>query len=162
MCPECGRTHGACPGHPERSSYSLLERIAQAAQEGAAAAEWNGELLATLLDEVRALSLLVQAPSRSAPGAAAAELPDRGSYAYQRAAESGPPYGQLTRAEQRAGDQVGDRACQPDHYQARLGRLSDQELDREVSRGRQAEREQRHRQQMREAGVQQKPAKSST
>ena len=101
---------------------------------------------------MRALSLLVQAPSRSAPGAAAAELPYRGSYAYQRAAESGPPYGQLTRAEQRAGDQVGDRACQPDHYQARLGQMSDGDLAAEVSRGRQADREQRHRQQMREAG----------
>ena len=134
---------------------ALLERIAQAAQEGAAGAEWSGELLAQLLDEVRALSLLVQAPSRRDEALPEAE-PTRADQLPQDAPE------RLLEV-----DQWYQRADQlPSFYQARLGRLSDEELAAEVLAARarhlQADREQRTRQQMREAGIQQTSTKSST
>ena len=155
---------------------SLLERIAQAAQEGAAAAEWNGELLAKLLDEVRTLTLLVQAPSlRAEPLPEAIELEQAVSQNMvedlvqdlvqdleQRADQLPQDAPERLLEVDRVWSDLSAYAHERASYQARLGQMSDGDLAAEVSRGRQADREQRHRQQMREAGIQQKPAKSST
>ena len=156
------RSHFAEPA-PESPAESPLERIAQAVQEGAAAQEWSGELLAKLLDEVRALSLLVQAPSRRAD-----PLPEAVSMVTRRP-ECVACGRVLWAVESAGGDRCRYCAQRADarlYYQARLGRLSDHDLAAEVASVRdrhlQAEREQRTRQQMREAADQKNAAKSST